>query len=99
MNRRVSLVIGVVLVLIGIVWTLQGLDILGGSGMSGVGIWAVIGPFVALIGVVVALGARRQTLTRFGMPVGRDRTRASRSLRPPWSMIRHGSGRLVATRR
>lgn len=60
MNRRVSLVIGVVLVLIGIVWTLQGLDILGGSGMSGVGIWAVIGPFVALIGVVVALGARRQ---------------------------------------
>ena len=60
MNRRVSLVIGVVLVLIGIVWTLQGLDILGGSGMSGVGIWAVIGPFVALIGVIVALGARRK---------------------------------------
>ncbi len=61
MNRRVWLVIGVVLVLIGIVWTLQGMDILGGSGMSGVGIWAVIGPFVALIGVVVALGARRKT--------------------------------------
>ena len=61
MNRRVSLVIGVVLVLIGIVWTLQGLDILGGSGMSGVGIWAIIGPFVALVGVVVALGARRKT--------------------------------------
>jgi hypothetical protein len=60
-NRRVSLVIGVVLVLIGIVWTLQGLDILGGSGMSGVGIWAVIGPFVALVGVVIALGARRKT--------------------------------------
>jgi hypothetical protein len=59
-NRRVSLVIGVVLVLIGVVWTLQGLDILGGSGMSGVGIWAVIGPFVALIGIVVALGARRK---------------------------------------
>ena len=61
MNRRLSLVIGVVLVLIGIVWTLQGLDILGGSGMSGVGIWAVIGPFVALIGIVVALGGRRKT--------------------------------------
>jgi hypothetical protein len=60
-NRRVSLIIGVVLVLIGIVWTLQGLDILGGSGMSGVGIWAVIGPFVALVGVVIALGARRKT--------------------------------------
>ena len=61
MNRRISLIIGVVLVLIGIVWTLQGLDVLGGSGMSGVGIWAVIGPFVALIGLVVAFGARRKT--------------------------------------
>jgi hypothetical protein len=61
MNRRVSLVIGVVLFVIGIVWTLQGLDILGGSGMSGVGIWAVVGPFIALIGIVVGLGARRKT--------------------------------------
>jgi hypothetical protein len=60
-NPRVALVIGVLLVLVGIVWTLQGLDILGGSGMSGVAIWAVIGPFVALIGVVVALGARRKS--------------------------------------
>jgi hypothetical protein len=58
---RVALVIGVVLVLIGLLWTLQGLDVLGGSSMSGVGIWAVIGPFVALIGVVVALGARRRS--------------------------------------
>lgn len=60
MNPRVALAIGVVLVLIGIVWTLQGLDVLGGSGMSGVVIWAVIGPFVALIGVVIAVGARRK---------------------------------------
>jgi hypothetical protein len=59
-NPRVALGIGVLLVLVGIVWTLQGLDILGGSAMSGVAIWAVIGPFVALIGVVVALGARRR---------------------------------------
>jgi len=57
-NRRLRLVLGVVLVLVGLLWTLQGLDIVGGSGMSGVAIWAVIGPFVALIGVVVALGAR-----------------------------------------
>ena len=60
MNPRVALGIGVLLVLVGIVWTLQGLDILGGSGMSGVAIWAVIGPFVSLVGVVVALGARRK---------------------------------------
>lgn len=60
MNSRVSLGIGILLILVGALWTLQGLDIVGGSGMSGVAIWAIIGPFVALIGVVVALGARRK---------------------------------------
>ena len=60
MNPRVALGIGILLVLVGLLWTLQGLDIVGGSGRSGVAIWAVIGPFVALIGVVVALGARRK---------------------------------------
>jgi hypothetical protein len=59
-NPRIALGIGIVLVLVGVLWTLQGLDILGGSGMSGVAIWAVIGPFVALIGLVVALGTRRK---------------------------------------
>jgi hypothetical protein len=59
-NPRVSLAIGIVLVLVGLLWTLQGLDIVGGSGMSGVAVWAVIGPFVALVGIVVALGARRR---------------------------------------
>ena len=60
MHPRVALGIGILLVLVGLLWTLQGLDIVGGSGMSGVAIWAVIGPFVALIGIVVALGARRK---------------------------------------
>ncbi|WP_457256074.1 hypothetical protein [Pedococcus sp. P5_B7] len=60
MNPRVALGFGILLFLVGLLWTLQGLDILGGSGMSGVAIWAVIGPFVALIGIVVALGARRR---------------------------------------
>jgi hypothetical protein len=59
-NPRVALGIGILLVLVGVLWTLQGLDIVGGSGMSGVAIWAVIGPFVALVGVVVAFGARRK---------------------------------------
>ena len=60
MNPRLALGIGILLVLVGVLWTLQGLDIVGGSGMSGVAIWAVIGPFVALVGVVIALGARRK---------------------------------------
>ena len=53
---------GALLVLVGIVWTLQGLGVIGGSVMSGVTLWAVIGPLVALAGlalVVVGLRGRR----------------------------------------
>jgi hypothetical protein len=62
MLRPLVVGVGVVLVLVGIVWTLQGLGYLGGSAMSGVAIWAVIGPVVALMGLLVAVwGARRRT--------------------------------------
>ena len=58
--KWVFLVVGVLLVLTGLVWTLQGLDVLGGSAMSGVTLWAIIGPIVAVGGVVLALlGVRR----------------------------------------
>lgn len=60
MRRPAFLAIGVILVLLGVLWTLQGLDVIGGSAMSGRGMWAVIGPVVAVVGVVVGLlGARR----------------------------------------
>ncbi|GAB4050486.1 hypothetical protein [Catellatospora paridis] len=60
--RWVWLVIGVLLVLSGIVWTLQGLDLLGQSGgMNGQQIWAFIGPVTAVAGVLlIRLGLRRQ---------------------------------------
>lgn len=60
MGKRLSLVLGVLLVAVGLLWTLQGLGVVGGSVMSGVRLWAVIGPFVALLGIVLALGARRR---------------------------------------
>jgi hypothetical protein len=55
-----SIIIGVLLVLAGIVWILQGLDVLGQSGgMNGHRIWAVIGVIVAIIGAaLVGVGAR-----------------------------------------
>lgn len=53
------LVVGAVLVLVGVLWALQGLDVVGGSGMSGHAIWAVIGPIVAIVGVLVLLRALR----------------------------------------
>ena len=45
--------LGVVLTLLGVVFTLQGLDILPGSGMSGVALWAIVGPIMAIVGLVL----------------------------------------------
>ncbi|MGN7798153.1 hypothetical protein [Leifsonia shinshuensis] len=56
-------VVGIVLVLIGLLWTLQGLNVLGGSVMSGSPVWGTIGPIVLIVGVVliiVALVRRRR---------------------------------------
>jgi hypothetical protein len=60
--RWVWMVLGILLVLSGVLWTLQGLDLLGQSGgMNGQAIWAVIGPITALIGLfLVYLGMRRR---------------------------------------
>lgn len=58
--RVILLVVGVIAVLLGIVWTLQGVNILQGSGMSGHGIFAVIGVIVGIVGLVlIGIGMRR----------------------------------------
>jgi hypothetical protein len=62
-KKNLIVPLGVVIVLIGLFWTLQGLDVIGGSGMSGKTLWAVIGPIVALVGLglaVVGVRANRQ---------------------------------------
>lgn len=59
-GRRARLALGILLVLVGLVWTLQGLGYLAGSVMTGVTFWAIVGPIVALIGVgFVVLATRR----------------------------------------
>ena len=58
MNRSLSLVLGALVVVIGLIWFLQGIGVLGGSAMSGVVLWAVIGPIVALGGVFLILRGR-----------------------------------------
>ena len=46
---------------LGTLWTLQGLDLLGGSVMSGVTIWAIIGPIVAVAGLaLIVVGVRKR---------------------------------------
>lgn len=60
MRTTVLVGIGAVLVLLGATWTLQGLGYIGGSVMSGVTLWAVIGPIVIIAGLVTALLAIRR---------------------------------------
>jgi uncharacterized membrane protein HdeD (DUF308 family) len=50
---------GLLAVVLGLLWTLQGLDVIGGSAMSGVSFWAFVGPVVALAGVVLIVRAMR----------------------------------------
>ena len=59
MSRPVATVLGGVLVFMGLVWFLQGVDVLGGSAMSGVTLWAILGPIVAIVGVALIVRSRR----------------------------------------
>ena len=62
MNRGLALALGVVLLLVGALWTLQGLGYVGGSPMTGVTFWAVVGPLVALLGLLLAvMGGRKRS--------------------------------------
>ena len=49
--RLVKLIGGVVLVLIGLLWALQGVGVLGGSTMSGHSQWLLIGVVAAVVGI------------------------------------------------
>ena len=56
---------GVLLTVAGVIWALQGFGVIGGSFMSGNSVWAIIGPVVAVTGVVlVAIAVRRARSAR-----------------------------------
>ena len=59
--KIVLLVVGILLVLVGGLWVLQGLGYVGGSFMSGARQWFWIGLGVGVVGIVLAvLGIRRR---------------------------------------
>jgi hypothetical protein len=61
--RIVWLVIGVLALIVGIIWTLQGFDIMSGSVMSGQRTFAIVGPIVGIVGIallVFSLTGRRR---------------------------------------
>ncbi len=64
--RLPFLIPGVLLLLIGLTWTLQGAGVLGGGFMTGQRMWLVIGIVVAVVGLVLGylgLGGSRPQRT------------------------------------
>jgi hypothetical protein len=60
MKKGLLIVVGVLVALAGVLFTLQGLNVMGNSAMSGKTIWAVLGPVIAIVGLIVAtLGVRQ----------------------------------------
>jgi hypothetical protein len=58
MGQWVGRIIGVVLVLVGGLWTLQGLGLVGGSFMTGSAAWLVIGLVTVVMGVALLVPRR-----------------------------------------
>jgi len=54
MRKPVVFVIGVVVVLLGLLFTLQGAGVIEGSAMSGTTFWTVAGPVIIVVGLAVA---------------------------------------------
>jgi hypothetical protein len=59
MRNRLLAGVGALVAIVGIIWTLQGLGVVGGSVMSGKTLWAVLGPLVAVAGLAMIVASLR----------------------------------------
>ena len=58
--RVAQLVIGILCILLGAIWFLQGINVLPGSFMTGQTKWAVYGGVLLLVGVGLLMASRRR---------------------------------------
>jgi hypothetical protein len=56
----VTLAVGLLLALFGLIWALQGFGVLGGSPMSNTTTWSIIGPITVAIGIVIVVFSWRK---------------------------------------
>jgi hypothetical protein len=54
MRKPALVVVGVVVALAGLLFTLQGVGVISGSAMSSTTFWAVAGPIIMVVGVALA---------------------------------------------
>jgi hypothetical protein len=59
--RKLTLAAGVLLIVVGTVWILQGLDVLKGSFMTGQAFWAWMGAVAVLVGMPLILRGMRRS--------------------------------------
>jgi hypothetical protein len=59
MKRPAPFVAGLVIALLGILFTLQGIGVISGSSMSGSTTWAVLGPIIAIAGELLVVRGTR----------------------------------------
>jgi hypothetical protein len=63
MRNALLIAVGLLAVIAGVIFALQGFGVLGGSVMSGSSLWAVLGPIIAIAGLIIAaVGLRRGPL-------------------------------------
>ena len=59
MRKPVLVAIGSLVVVMGVVFMLQGFGLIGGSAMTGSVLWAILGPIIALAGIaLIVVGVR-----------------------------------------
>jgi uncharacterized membrane protein HdeD (DUF308 family) len=62
--KLVSNIVAVLCVLIGVVWLLQGINVLPGSFMTGQTQWAIYGALAVVLGIVLLLVANRRARSK-----------------------------------
>jgi hypothetical protein len=93
--------LGVLIMLAGAIFTLQGFGVIGGSTMSGVTFWAVAGPVIAVAGLaitVVSLRAARLN-SRITQPAAPATHPAAAALarQEPWTARDAVAGRIPSS--
>ena len=69
MKGWLPMALGLLAVVLGAVWTLQGLDVLEDSVMSGQSIWTIVGPIVLVAGLVlIVIGVRARARAKASQP-------------------------------
>ncbi|HUZ22917.1 MAG TPA: hypothetical protein VMV07_04040 [Streptosporangiaceae bacterium] len=59
MKRGLLVALGALVTIAGVVFALQGFNVVGGSAMSGKSLWAVLGPLIAIAGLIIAAAGLR----------------------------------------